>query len=459
MLIYFINPCDPSVSLRKLQRSIWDKYFIWQPLGLMILASLTPKEWSIRVIDENLHIPNYEALARPDLVGIGAFTCQADRAYRIARMFRLRNVPVILGGIHATMCSSEALEYVDAVVIGEAENVWHHVLKDVKDHCIKRVYIGERPEMSHVPFARHDLMSKNYPFGSIQFARGCPFRCKFCSVTSFYGGTYRRRPVKNIIEELKLIPQKYILITDDNLIGVSKSDAEGIKEIFKIMIRERINKKWIAQATMNIADDVELLELASRAGCVSILIGFESICSEGLAEINKAHFHTEGHDIRSAVQRMQEHGILVAGSFIIGLDADDHGIGKRIAEIAHSYGLDAIDVLLLTPLPGTEIWDRMKSENRIRANSFPDDWKYYTLQFPVLNYKHFTPAEIVHEIRQCTRTYYSCKPMLRRVFRNFITMRKPFSTLLVNLSKRMHTSRIDRTLYREYSNHSESSLA
>jgi radical SAM superfamily enzyme YgiQ (UPF0313 family) len=182
MRLYLINPCNSLVSLANVNNNRWNRYRIWKPLGLLVLASVTPPQWDIKVIDENLGTVDYASMPRPDLVGITAFTAQATRAYEAATEFRSRSVPVIMGGIHATMCVQEALGYVDSVVTGETEFIWPQVLADLQSGSLKRVYAGENVDMKNVPPARHDLLPSEYAFGSIQTTRGCPLNCSFCSV-------------------------------------------------------------------------------------------------------------------------------------------------------------------------------------------------------------------------------------------------------------------------------------
>jgi radical SAM superfamily enzyme YgiQ (UPF0313 family) len=165
MRLYLVNPNNPLVSLANVKESRWNRFRVWKPLGLLVLAGLTPPEWEITVIDENLHTPDYSALPRPDLVGITAFTSQASRAYELAGEFRSRGVCVVMGGIHATMCSQEALRHVDSVVAGEAESVWAHVLEDARQGQSQRIYHGKHVDLAKVPPARHDLLQEAMPLG------------------------------------------------------------------------------------------------------------------------------------------------------------------------------------------------------------------------------------------------------------------------------------------------------
>jgi radical SAM superfamily enzyme YgiQ (UPF0313 family) len=439
MLLYLINPFNPVISITKTKESRWNKYRVWKPLGLLVLAGMTPSEWEIQVIDENLGVMDYDAMRCPDLVGITAFTSQAERAYQIAAGFKSKGVPVIMGGIHATMRLDESLKHVDSVVTGEAESVWPQVLKDFRDNKLKSVYNGVHLEMDNVPFARHDLLPSGYHFGSIQISRGCPLNCSFCSVTAFNGGRYRVRPVDLIIKELRMIKEKYVLMVDDNLIGTKKEHIERAKELFRAMIKEKVNKKWCTQVTINMADDEELLELAAKSGCFGVFIGFESSSREGLEEVNKKFNMsrvTKNNEFRNAVRRIQRHGILVIGSFIMGLDIHGKGIGREIAEAAKEYEIDFLNLLYLTPLPGTRLWDKLESENRIAANVFPADWKYYTLIFPVAQYKNLSWQDMITENYKCNSRFYSYKNISKRIIKSLFHLRNPLITVVGNLSYR-----------------------
>jgi radical SAM superfamily enzyme YgiQ (UPF0313 family) len=436
MRLYLINPSNPLVSMTRLKESRWNRYRVWKPLSLMVLAGLTPPEWEISILDENLGVPDYPAMPRPDIVGITAFTSQANRAYEVAAYFRRLDVPVVMGGIHATMCVDEVIERVDTVVTGEAEGIWPQVLEDARHGILKRRYDGGLAEINDVPLARHDLLVTGYAFGAIQTTRGCPLNCSFCSVTAFNGAHYRQRPIPDVVREFQLVREKYVLVVDDNLIGTRPEHIARAKDLFRALAQANVQKEWIAQATINFADDEELLTLAAKAGCRGVFIGFESPAPEGLRELGKKFNLLKDRDFRASVRRIQRHHILVAGSFIIGLDIDEPGIGKRIAKVASQYGVDNLNVLFLTPLPGTRLWDQMKSEGRIALDAFPEDWKYYTLTFPVARYKHLSLDGIIQEMISCNRSFYSLPGILRRVGRSFWQSRKAVISLVGNLSFR-----------------------
>lgn len=446
MKLLLINPSNPIVSMSSDKSSRWTKYRVWKPLSLMVIAALTPKDWEITILDENVGIPDYDALPRPDLVGITSFTSQASRAYELADDFRSRGIPVVMGGIHATMCQDEAMEHADAVVTGEAEGVWPELLEDAKQGKMKRVYDGSLIDMEHVPAARHDLMSDAYALGVIQTTRGCPLNCSFCSVTRFNGTRYRQRPIPDVVEEFRSIREKRVLIVDDNIIGTRREHIARAKDLFRAMADADLGKKWIAQTTINFADDEELLTLAKKAGCTGVFIGLETTTPEGLVEIGKKFNLAHDRNIRDSVRRIQRHKILVLGSFILGLDVHEPGVGREIAQSATDYGIDILHVLYLTPLPGTRLWEQMSADDRIPLATFPDDWKYYTLTRPVAEYQNFTYDEIVDEMIDCNRTFYSVSRVLRRVGASLLNRRQPFISLVSNFSYRRN-NKLDRKTY------------
>lgn len=430
-------------------KNYWNKYRVWKPLGLLVLAGLTPSKWDITVVDENVGTPEYSDMPRPDLVGITAFTSQAPRAYELAAVFRDWGVPVVMGGIHATMRQEEAVGRVDAVVTGEAESVWAQVLEDAERGALRHLYAGGHEEMDRTPHARHDLLSSGYQFGVIQTTRGCPLNCSFCSVGPFNGHKYRRRSNEDVVAEFRLIKEKHVLVVDDNLIGTRPDHIERAKDLFRAMIDADLGKEWICQATINMADDDELLRLARKAGCIGVFIGFESTSDEGLAEVGKKYNLKGNRDFKASVRRIQRRKISVAGSFIMGLDIDRPGIGLKIADTADIYGVDFLNVLILTPLPGTALWKKMEDEGRITSDRFPEDWKYYTLTLPVARYRHIGRYEIISELSSCTRRFYSLRGIIHRVGRNLLRRQHPFLVMAGNLSYRNNDC-LGRNVYKEF---------
>jgi radical SAM superfamily enzyme YgiQ (UPF0313 family) len=434
MRLLLINPANDLVSMSK--RNCWRPYRVWKPLGLMTVAGLTPRDWDVTIVDENLGIPEYALLPRPTVLGITAFTSQAPRAYEIAAKYRAAKVPVVMGGIHASMCPDEALGHVDAVILGEAEGVWGRVLEDVQRGALQERYEGGLADLNAAPPARQDLLPTGYCFGAIQTTRGCPLNCHFCSVSTFNGQHYRHRSIDTVVREMALIRQRHVLIVDDNLIGTRPEHIARAKDLMRALMAANLKKRWVCQATINFADDEELLELAQRAGCFGVFIGFESPSKEGLVEIGKRYNIVKGTDLRGSVQRIHRHRIGVVGSYIMGLDSDRPGIGRQIADAALECELDLLNAVFLTPLPGTHLWTEMEADGRIAAHLFPQDWQFYTLAFPVAEYRHLSWRQLRSEMKECAQAFYTPGRIAARVWAAIRQRRHPLAILVGSLSYR-----------------------
>jgi radical SAM superfamily enzyme YgiQ (UPF0313 family) len=197
-------------------------------------------------------------------------------------------------------------------------------------------------------------------------------------------------------------------------------------------------------------DDDELLELSAKAGCIGVFIGFETTSTEGLEEIHKKFNIRKKQDIKIAVRRIHKHGIAIVGSFIIGLDVDKKNVGKLIASTAQQYGLDTINVVFLTPLPGTRLWEEMDAKNRVIMKGSRSDWRYFTLTFPVARYNHLSWREMLEEKEECFRTFYSYAAIFRRICSCVFHFRNPVLPLFSNLSYRANTLRLDRAAYKDF---------
>ena len=362
---------------------MYDVHSISPPLALGIIAALTPDNWDVEIHDENFEEFTYK---EADFVALTTVTANSNRAYEIAGIYREAGIPTAIGGIHASMLPDEALQYVDVVVVGEAESIWPQIIRDFENHSLKRKYKGELLPMANATIPRRDLFHASYTYANIQTSRGCPMNCDFCSVHTFNGSKYRQRPVEDVLDELETIPQDLVYFVDDNIIGYSKDSASRAISLFKGMIDRGIKKDWYCQASLNIADDEEVLKYMAESGCRMILIGIESEKQEQLTEVNKKM------NLRMGIERYQEifdrihkYGISVLGALIYGLDSDSKQDLSDRTRFAIDIGMDAMQATIVTPLPGTGLFERMKRENRLLYTDFPGDWKYY----------HF--LEVVHK--------------------------------------------------------------
>jgi len=381
------------------------------PLSLGIIAALTPKDWEVEVIDENF---DEFSLRDADLVGITAFTSAANRAYEIAKIYREKNIPVVMGGIHASMCSEEAAQFVDAVVVGEVESVWDEVIADALAANLKPIYKGLWNGLQQLQKPRRDIYSKHYLFASVQTSRGCPLDCDFCSVSQFNGLRYRRRPPSEVLDELETIPQKLIFFVDDNIIGHGIRSRKMALELFQGMVDRGMDKHWFCQASINVADDEEVLQWAAKAGCRMIFLGIEAEDMGALSEVNKKlNIKRGGSDAYEQVfERIHNAGIAVLGAFIFGMDQDTPEKLVKRAQYMLDSAIDVMQATALTPLPGTRLFARLKEEGRLLYTNFPHDWDRYDLTEVVYRPKQMEAEEFSKTMRECLSKIYD-RPVLK----------------------------------------------
>jgi radical SAM superfamily enzyme YgiQ (UPF0313 family) len=394
MKLLLINPRNPV--------SLYGDY-LWQPLALAYIAAATPSNWDVELIDEQCEDDvDYERIDA-DLVGLTAFTTQAPHAYRIAGRLRARGISIVMGGIHASMLPDEAAQYVDSVFIGEAETVWPQVIADFESRGLQPRYVGPTNAVDMIRPDRSIFAKYPYAYASAQTSRGCPMDCSFCSVTAFNGRLFRMRDVDDVVAELASIPERDIILVDDDLNGFSRKARERCLALFRAMAAARLDKQWITQVTINFGDDDELPRLARQAGCAGVFIGLESTDTKSLTLIRKdgmsqrrgvAYYHEN-------LARIRRQGIGVVGSFIIGIDTQDmNTIADEILAFAEDSELDGFNPTILTPLPGTRDYARFDAEHRILFKNYPDDWERYTLAFPVTHHNNVSGAGLMRRYLQ-----------------------------------------------------------
>jgi len=354
------------------------------PLGLAMVAALTPPEVEVSLTDENVTVIDFQK--EIDLVGITVLTITAKRAYEIADTFRAIGVKVILGGSHPTALPKEAIQHADAIVIGEAEGVWANVIKDFNAKKLQRIYSHhEQPSLLNLPIPRRDLFANGayYFRNTISTTRGCPYACSFCSVTSFFGHSYRCRPVEEILKEIETMDHnKLIWFIDDNIVG----NLKFAKELFRALIPYKL--KWASQASVTIAKDDELLRLAAASGCVILLIGFETLSPANLAAMGKKVNAVDKYE--SVIKKIHSHGIAIHGFFILGLDEDNEDVFEHTLRFAQKMRLESAQFAWPVPYPGTVLCESLDKTGRIITK----DWSQYESSIV------FEPKLISREILQ-----------------------------------------------------------
>jgi len=382
-----------------------------QKVNLPLLAALTPPEHSVKIVDEAFAADEIDE--KVDLVGITVMTDLAPRAYQIADTYRRRGVTVVMGGIHPTVLPGEALHHADAVVIGEAEGIWPKLLLDTSSGEIQKLYCANQITcLNGMPIPRRDLYPKPTHKGytpvavGIETARGCPYDCEFCSIGSVMGRQYRSRPVPEVIAEIESINSPHLFFVDDAL-AFNRPTA---KKLFTEMAPFRL--KWAGQGPVSLAEDLELLRLMRRSGCVGLLIGFESVQKEirdGMRKIRNLKI-----DFSEATRRFHDEGIAILGAFIFGFDYENKDVFEQTFEFITRCRLDCVELRILTPFPGTRLYSRLLKEGRLFV---PNWWlKGYPPDTLLFQPKGMKAEELIEGFIRLNRQTYSYGSIVKRFF-------------------------------------------
>ncbi len=388
MKLLFIYPRRGSEKRTFVQsfRSIFLHKVIFAPgLTYNVLAALTPKDYSIRIINEEYQKLDFDEEC--DCVGITATTPIVNRAYAIADLFKERGKKVIIGGCHASAIPDEAKQHADSVVIGNAEDTWPMLLKDMEKDALKPFYRQKGlidPE--HMPTPDRKYMKGSFFSDGVQTSWGCSTGCYYCAITnSTFGKHHVHRDIPSIIQELRAIPQKFLRIYDPSL----TSNPKYTKELFRNMIG--LHKKFLCNGNIHVlGQDEELLSLASEAGCLQWSVGLESISQNNLDSIGKRT--NKVNDYASAIQKIHDHGMWVKGNFMFGFDYDYPDVFKKTRETIQSIEVDLPCFYIVTPLPGTPLFSEFKQQGRILTK----DWSLYDFGHVVYQPKNI-PADVLFE--------------------------------------------------------------
>jgi len=388
------------------KRGVFDR-FNYPSLTLKQLAAITPQEHNLELMDERYEPINFDK--KYDVVGISCLTYNSIRGYEVAAEFRKRGITVVMGGYHATLLPDEAKQHVDAVVIGEGERTWPLVLKDIEKGQLKPFYRPDRTvQPEEIPSALHDVGTYN-PFNEpIQASRGCPTGCEFCAMNVMEGKIFRGRPVDHLIDEIKSIKSKSLFFADASL----TINPNYSKELFKAMGKET-NKYSEAFANVNVLTrDDEFLSLAADAGFFNWYVGIESISQENINLSGKGTNKVENY--AKAIQKVKDHGMMVTGFFMFGFDFDTIDTFEKTLEKIYQWGLDEVSFSIITPYPGTRLFERYDKEGRIVCK----DWSRY--HEGRVNYKptSLTEEQIINGIRKMALDYYSIPNIIKRSFTN-----------------------------------------
>ncbi len=422
------NPYRMTASER---RSIW-----FPKLSLPVIAAYTPHTWDVQLVDEAVQTIDFDQPC--DLVGISVMTCYAPRAYELALEFRKRGKTVVLGGVHPTYCPEEALQYCDTIVCGEAEDLWPHVMADFEAGEMKRIYRMEQfPALDHYRAPQIQLLSPDaYMTRHCTFTtRGCHFDCEFCSVSPFNGKTTRRRPVPEVIEEMKRVKEwiraevvermtkgslrEAVAIAAKIWVGLEEGSIVAFvddlhnshraycRELWQAM--KPLNIKWGCQSTLFLGDDQEMVKLAADSGCVSVFVGMESISEHSLVETKKGF--NQVRKFEDQIKMFHDHGIMVNPGMVFGFDNDDESVFETTLNFLIRNRVELAYFNILTPLPGTALHERYTREGRI----FDRDWAKYDGKHVVFHPKRMTSEQLQEGFFWVNHQFYSLGSIWNRL--------------------------------------------
>ena len=423
---------SPKGPLYRHRGGIFRKSLRYSPLTLPTLAALIPEdiEHDLTLYDEGIEdIPQDLDV---DLIGITTITGTARRSYELARHFRDRGVTVVLGGPHVTLVPDDAAPHADAIVVGYAEDTWPELLRDFLKDKLRSRYI-QSPDLSlaNRPRARRDLINRGRYAKTHVFeaTRGCVHRCDFCVVPFAWGRKPYQKPVAEVVDEIRSTGARRAIFVDLNIVA----DKAYAAELFEALIP--LNIQWGGLATSLLARDEELLDLCARSGCIALLVGFESLSSSALKDVQKGFNSPTLY--AEWIRRFHGHGIAVNGTFVFGLDGDDIGTFDETAQFVIDTGIDLPRFAILTPFPGTALYKRLDREGRILTK----DWELYDGQHVVFQPAPMTVDDLEKGNAEVCQEVYSYGSIARRM------RDTPISKALylaANFGYRFYANRLDR---------------
>lgn len=419
--IVFIEPKSPGFH-------VYTKWGLPRLGTLMLGTILKNAGFDVKVFLEDIRGINFDEVFDADAVGISTITSTAPRAYEMANMIRKAGIPVFMGGPHVSFLAEEALSYCDFVLKGEAEESILPFIRALQSGVgfenipglswMKEGNVSDNPmpdhcsQLDNLPFPDFSLIGGNKKFDGdltvtpVMMSRGCPFGCNFCSVTRMFGRKYRHRSIDNVIAELKERRPEWVFFYDDNF----AADPAHTKGLLKRMIASGITPKWSAQVRIDIAKDKELLELMRRSNCVYIYIGLESINPKTLKALNKGQTPEQ---IEEAIKTINSYGINIHGMFIFGADHDDVSTIRGTVKFAKKNQLASVQFMILTPLPGTPVFEQMEKEGRLLSR----DWSYYDAHHVVFMPKNMSFLQLQKHTLRAMLKFYSLPQILDRLNR------------------------------------------
>ncbi|HWR27856.1 MAG TPA: radical SAM protein [Candidatus Thermoplasmatota archaeon] len=418
-----------------LEKTLLTTFSILPTLQARELAAITPKQHQVSVINERYSQIDYNT--GYDVVLINYVTSTAPRAYAIADAYRKKGVLVVLCGFHASGLPEEAKQHADSVLIGRNEAGWLAVLQDIEQKKLQPYYHAPPYSISQNLPPTNVHLPGFILTGALEATRGCPYHCEFCPETNIQGGNiFYKRPIPEVIEEIKKIPQKTLMFYDTSL----TIDPPYTKELFKNM--KGLHKRFFCNGNADVlAHDAELVRLSKEAGCVAWLVGFESLCQNTLDRVGKKTNKVDEYG--QAIQNIHKNHMAVIGDFMFGFDTDTPDMFEKTLKEIKELNIDIADFSILTPFPGTPLFTKLDAEKRILTK----DWKYYNMGHVVFTPKQMTPDELLQGVRFMYSEFYRPSYTIKRIALNFNRGPYPFFVVFARnmvatlAARRLYTSK------------------
>ncbi len=406
-----------------------------EPVVFAILRAITPPDVECILYDERIEaVPLDEDT---DLAAITVETFTARRAYQIASHYARRGVPVVLGGFHPSFCPHEALQFAHAVVIGDAEDVWPRVLEDARRGQLRRIYRGGRAPLDGLRVDRSIFAGKAYrPVTLVQYGRGCRYACDFCSIHAFYGTSLRWRGLDRVVEELAQSGRRFVFLTDDNLLN----DRRRLTELLAAI--RPLHLHWSCQASIDVAADRSLVRQMADSGCLTVMVGFESLHEANLVQMRKS-WQRQCGTYDELIGVLRDHGIMVYGGFVLGYDHDTPDSFKSTLDFALRNKLFLANFNPLAPTPGTPLYDRLKAEHRLLRDPW---WLHpeYRYGDSMFRPRGMTPEQLMEGCYWARTQFNRASGILRRAADFRSNIRTPLHAAafaLANLTSRREIHR------------------
>lgn len=414
--ILFIRPAIGFKIYGHKKQTVVDEAAM-EPLPYAVLAALSPPHAEISMTDDRMETVDFDADI--DLVGISVETYTAMRSYQLAAEFRKRGKTVVMGGMHTTLIPEEVALHADAIITGDAETTWPQLLTDFMNNSLKKRYFGglHCPHPGLVPDKSIFAGKKYLPMSLIQFGRGCPHGCNFCAVSAYSSRKYIHRQIDEIVAEISREKRKAYFFVDDNFIA----NPQIAKELLRALIPLRI--KWVSQASMDMANDAEMLSLMEKSGCLGHVVGFESISEEGLVAMNKTPNMVRFSNYENQIKAFNDYGIQLWAAFTLGHDAETKKSIEQTLEFSrkHKFAFAAYNILV--PYPGTAFYDQLKSEKRLL---FDEKWWLhpdYHFNEAAFVPRNMSAAELTEECFRIKQEFNNIPTIATRLFKTLTNLK------------------------------------